>query len=92
VTYRYGSSKEALLARLKRVEGQVRGIARMVEDDKYCVEILDQISAATAGLEKVGLHLLSDHIKGCVKDAVATDRGDAQVEELVGVVERFIKS
>jgi len=92
MAYLYGDDKQAILARLKRVEGQVRGIARMVEEDTYCVDVLTQINAATAALEKVGVGLLSTHIRGCVRDAVATDKGDAKVDELVGVVERFLKT
>jgi DNA-binding FrmR family transcriptional regulator len=91
MTYAYGEEREALLRRLRRIEGQVRGIARMVEEDKYCVDILDQISAVRAALDKVGLHLMSDHIRGCVADAVATDQGSEKVEELVGVVEKFLR-
>lgn len=90
--YAYAQTKDQLLARLRRIEGQIRGIARMVESDEYCVDILTQITAVTGGLEKVGLHLLSDHIRGCVADAVATDQRQAKVDELVGVVERFLKT
>lgn len=90
--YLYGESKEAILRRLRRIEGQVRGLARMVEEDKYCIDVLDQISAATAGLEKVGLHMLSEHVRGCVRESVATDGGDQKVEELVGALERFLKT
>lgn len=92
MAYLYGEDKDALLARLRRIEGQIRGIARLVEQDTYCVDVLTQITAATSGLEKVGLHLLSTHIKGCVVDAVAADGGEAKVQELVGVVERFLKT
>jgi DNA-binding FrmR family transcriptional regulator len=92
VAYKYAEDRELLLNRLKRVEGQVRGIARMVEDDTYCVDVLTQISAAISALEKVGLHLLADHIRGCVTDAVAKGDGDQSVKELVGVVERFLKA
>lgn len=91
MAYPYGESKPALLRRLRRVEGQVRGIQRMVEDDKYCVDILGQISAVRGALDKVGLHLMSDHIKGCVVDAVGTEQKDEKVEELVDVVERFLR-
>ena len=91
MAYLYGEDKTALLRRLRRIEGQVRGVARMVEDDKYCVEILDQITAITSGLEKVGLHLLSDHIKGCVRQSVKAGE-DEKVTELVGAVERFLKA
>jgi len=92
VVYLYGESKEQLLSRLRKIEGQIRGVARMVEEDNYCVDILTQINAATGALEKVGLHLLSDHIRGCVRDAVDTPEEDAKVAELVGVVERFLKT
>ncbi len=81
-----------MLARLRRIEGQIRGIARMVDEDKYCVDIMNQISAVTAGLEKVGLHLLSDHIRGCVQEAVGAGDPEDKVDELVDVVERFIKA
>jgi DNA-binding FrmR family transcriptional regulator len=92
MAYAYAESKDQILARLRRVEGQVRGIARMVEEDTYCVDVLTQINAVTSALDKVGLQLLSSHIKGCVKDAVAADGGDEKVAELVGVVERFLKA
>lgn len=92
MAYRYAAGKDQLQARLRRIEGQVRGIARMVEEDAYCVDILHQISAVTSALEKVGLHLLSDHIKGCVRDAVAEGEGDEKVAELVGTVERFLRA
>ena len=88
----YTESKDALLARLRRIEGQIRGIARMVEDDTYCVDVLTQINAATSALEKVGLNLLSSHVKGCVADAMAHGHGDDKITELVGVVEKFLKS
>jgi DNA-binding FrmR family transcriptional regulator len=90
--YAYAETKDQLLARLKRVEGQIRGIARMVESDEYCVDILTQITAVNGALDKVGLHLLREHIKGCVADAVSTDQGPAKIDELVGVVERFLKT
>lgn len=92
MAYRYAEDKDELLNRLRRAEGQVRGIARMVEEDAYCVDVLTQISAAISALEKVGLHLLADHIRGCVSEAVATGEGEPKVQELVGVVERFLKA
>jgi len=93
-TMAYGSeeTREALLARLRRIEGQVRGVARMVEEDQYCVDILTQITAATRALDKVGVQLLSNHIRGCVRDAMTTPSGDEKVEELVDVMERFLKT
>ena len=81
----YAGQKPALLRRLRRVEGQVRGIERMIEDERYCVEILDQIAAARTALEQVGLRLLEEHARHCVRE------GRAEVEELMAAVERFAK-
>jgi DNA-binding FrmR family transcriptional regulator len=81
----YGYDKDALLRRLRRIEGQVRGIERMVEDERYCVDILDQIAAARTALERVGLRLLENHARHCVAG------GTADVEELMAAVERFSK-
>ncbi|HEX9776403.1 MAG TPA: metal-sensitive transcriptional regulator [Actinomycetota bacterium] len=90
--YQYASQREDLLKRLRRIEGQVRGIARMVEEDQYCVDVLNQIAAVNAALDKVGMSLLSDHIRGCVTDAVSSGGGEEKVDELVGVVGRFLKT
>lgn len=89
-----GKSKDELLTRLRRIEGQVRGIARMVEDDTYCIDVLTQVSAAVSALEKVGLKVVSDHVRGCVREAVASEgeAGDHHVAELVGALERFLKA
>ena len=66
------------LARLHKVEGQVRGISRMVEQDRYCIDVLTQISAATRALQEVALSLLDDHVRHCVSDAARRDPGDAE--------------
>ena len=81
----YVDDKDALLRRLRRIEGQVRGIERMVEDERYCVDILDQIAAARTALERVGLRLLENHARHCVRS------GEADVDELMAAVERFSK-
>lgn len=91
MAYLYAREKDDLLNRLRRIEGQVRGLARMVEQDKYCVDILTQISAVSSALDRVGLRLLDEHIRGCVADALASGDGEPKVEELVGVVERFLR-
>lgn len=83
--------KANLLARLKRIEGQVRGISRMVEEDQYCVDILVQIAAVKAALNKVGLVLLEDHTRGCVGRAIQNDQGEEAIDELMGVIMRFMK-
>jgi DNA-binding FrmR family transcriptional regulator len=83
----YTASKEQLLARLARIEGQVRGIARMLQEDRYCIDILTQISAIQAALDKVGLGLLDGHARVCMTDAEDTE---PQVEELMGAVGRML--
>lgn len=89
----YEADKKKLMARLRRIEGQVRGVQRMLESDQYCVDVLTQISSIIAATQKVGLIVLNDHMKGCVRQAVTTDReADAHVDELLLVVERFMKA
>ncbi len=85
----HGYDKDALLARLRRIEGQVRGIERMVEDDRYCIDVLTQIAAVQAALDKVALGLLDDHVRHCLVAADA--RGKAQLsDELMAAVGRFV--
>jgi len=86
----YSATKDQLLGRLKRIEGQVRGIEGMVESDRYCVDILTQISAAQAALDKVALGLLDDHAHHCVLGAAEDDR-DAKTEELMAAVGRLMR-
>ncbi len=86
----YGNDKQDLLVRLRRVEGQVKGIQRMIEDDRYCVDVLHQLSSVGAAIHKVATIILSDHIRGCVRDALSDDGGgDHHVEELISVIEAF---
>ena len=87
----YIGDKDALTARLKRIEGQVRGIERMVEDERYCIDILTQISAIQAALDKVALGLLDDHARHCLVGGHGgpTDP-DEQVKELMGAVGRLV--
>ena len=95
MTYGYVSDKEALVKRLHRIEGQVRGIERMVEDERYCIDILTQIGAVTTALEALALKLLDDHVKHCVADALASgDEGEAREksEELLAAVRRFVRT
>ncbi|MCL5677299.1 MAG: metal-sensitive transcriptional regulator [Firmicutes bacterium] len=83
--------KEDLLDRLKKIEGQVRGLQRMIEDNRYCVDILVQIAAVRAAVNRVGLSVLESHTRGCVADAIREDKGDEAVDELVDVLVKFIK-
>jgi DNA-binding FrmR family transcriptional regulator len=87
--YGYAIEKDDLLARLRRIEGQVRGLQRMVEDDKYCIDILTQVNSATAALRAVGLGLLDEHVRHCVKESIEQGAGDAKVDELLAAVARF---
>lgn len=87
----YAVDKAKLLARLRRIEGQVRGIGGMVEDDRYCIDILTQISAVISSLQSVGLVLLEDHIEGCVVNADPEDR-EERLQELNKAIARFTRS
>ncbi len=87
----YEEDKAKILKRLSRIEGQVRGVSRMVEEDKYCIDILTQISAIVASTRSVGLLLLQDHIRGCVVNA-APDEREATLDELNRAIGRFTRS
>jgi DNA-binding FrmR family transcriptional regulator len=83
--------KPALLKRLNRIEGQVRGVARMVEDDRYCVEVITQLAAVRAALDAVALHLLEDHTRGCVQSAIRSNRGEPAIGELMLLMRKFAR-
>jgi DNA-binding FrmR family transcriptional regulator len=85
----YQASKEEMLARFRRIEGQIRGISQMVEEERYCPEVLTQLSASIAALEKIGFILLRDHIGHCVVEDVGEGRGEASLDELITVIHRF---
>ena len=88
----YTASKEQLLNRLARVEGQVRGVARMVEEDRYCIDVLTQIAAIQAALEKIALGLVDSHVRVCMRDvSEATPDPEARIDELMGAVGRLVK-
>lgn len=87
----YSATKDQLKQRLRRVEGQVRGIERMVEDDRYCIDVITQISAIQAALDKVALGLLDDHAHHCVIGARDADLQDERTAELMGAVGRLMR-
>jgi CsoR family transcriptional regulator, copper-sensing transcriptional repressor len=92
--YGYAHNKDDYLTRLRRIEGQVRGLQRMVEDDKYCIDILTQVAAATRALQSVALGLLEEHLSHCVVDAI-TEGGDTaamKVREASEAIARLVKS
>jgi CsoR family transcriptional regulator, copper-sensing transcriptional repressor len=82
----YVEDKEAILKRLRRIEGQVRGLQRMVEEERYCIEVVTQVAAATTALERVAVELVGDHVRHCVAS------GEASVDELMGAVERLVRT
>ena len=86
----YIANKSPVQARLKRIEGQVRGIQGMVEDERYCIDVLTQIQAAEAALDKIALGLLDDHARNCMSGRVSSSKRDEQVEELMGAVGRLV--
>ena len=90
MTHGYVSEKDALIKRLHRIEGQVRGIERMVEDDRYCIDVLTQVTAIQAALDKVALELLTDHASHCVIGAAPGDQAE-RTEELMATVKRLLR-
>ncbi len=94
MAYGYAASKEDYLKRLRRVEGQVRGLQRMVDEDKYCIDILTQVSAATKALQAVAIGLLEDHLSHCVAEAIAEggDSATAKISEASDAIARLVRS
>jgi DNA-binding FrmR family transcriptional regulator len=88
----YSATKDQLSKRLRRIEGQVRGVERMVEDDRYCIDVLTQISAIQAALDKVALNLLDDHARHCLLgEGHGPGASDEQANELMGAVGRLMR-
>ncbi len=90
----YTQDKDAYLKRMRRIEGQVRGIAKMIEGDQYCIDVLTQVSAATKALEAVALGLLEEHLRHCVAQAVAEggDTAEQKVAEASAAIARLVRS
>ena len=90
----YAQDKDAYLKRMRRIEGQVRGIAKMIENDEYCIDVLTQVSAATKALQAVALGLLDEHLKHCVTQAVSEGGriGDDKIAEASAAIARLVKS
>lgn len=89
----YAANKDDLRRRLRRIEGQVRGLQRMVDEDTYCIDVLVQVSAATRALQGVALGLLDDHVRHCVRDAIEQgEDGEERITEAIAAIERLVKS
>lgn len=89
----YSANRDDLLARLRRIEGQVRGIQKMVDEDRYCIDVLTQISSATRALQGVANSMLDDHVRHCVRQAIddGAAAADEKIDEALGVIHRLIK-
>jgi DNA-binding FrmR family transcriptional regulator len=90
----YSIERDDYLRRLRRIEGQVRGLQRMIQDDEYCIDVLTQIASVTKALQSVGLGLLDEHFRHCVREAAEADgaEGDAKVHEAMDAVARLLRS
>ena len=90
VTNSYSGDKGRLLSRLNRIEGQIRGISRMIEDDRYCVDVLQQIASMQSAADAVAMILLENHVRGCVVDGLRSGKQE-RVDEVVGVIRKYLK-
>lgn len=88
----YGKDRDVLLARMSKIEGQARGISKMIEEDRYCPDIIQQLIALTSAAREVSFLLLDGHIHGCVTDAIRSGDGEETVQELIGVVRRAART
>ena len=90
----YSFSKDNYSARLKRIEGQVRGLQRMIDEDTYCIDVLTQITSVTKALQSVGVGLLDEHLRHCVQEAAAESQeaGDAKIDEATKAIARLLRS
>lgn len=84
-------NKEALIKRLNRIEGQVRGVTKMIEEDRYCVDVLNQISALQSALDAVAMRLLENHTHGCMQGAIKSGKGNTAINELMVVLRKFAR-
>ena len=85
------NDKDAIIKRLKRIEGQVKGIQKMVEEERYCVDILTQISAIRSAINKVGSIILENHMKGCVSQSIKEGDSEEMINELMKTIDKFVK-
>lgn len=88
----YAKDKQDLLRRLTKIEGQARGIRKMVEEDRYCADVLQQIAALKSAADGVAMLLLEDHLSGCTADAIRAGDGEGHVREVVDIVRRFVRT
>jgi DNA-binding FrmR family transcriptional regulator len=89
--YRYTKDKSSLLARMRKIEGQAKGIQRMIEEDRYCIDIVQQLSSLSAATDEVSLLVLQGHIEGCVADAIREEHGEGHIRELMETIRKAMK-
>lgn len=89
--YRYSKDKSSLLARMRRIEGQAKGIQQMIDEDRYCIDIVQQLTALSAAADEVSLLILESHIEGCVTDAIREQHGEEHIKELMGTIRKAMK-
>jgi|TARA_B100002003_G_C13980609_1_gene474244 DNA-binding FrmR family transcriptional regulator len=89
--YRYVQDKSSLLARMKKIEGQAKGVQQMLEEDRYCIDVVQQLTALSAAADEVALLILQGHIEGCVTDAIQDQHGEAHIKELMETIRRAMK-
>ena len=91
VDYPYTQEKKALVTRMRRIEGQAKGIEKMIEEGRYCIDIVQQINALSSAADEVALIVLQNHIEGCVTDAIREKRGDDYIKELIATIRKAMK-
>jgi DNA-binding FrmR family transcriptional regulator len=89
--YRYAEDKASLVKRLRKIEGQAKGVQEMIEEGRYCIDIVQQLSALSAAADEVALLVLENHIEGCVADAIREERGEEHIQELMRTIRKAIK-
>ena len=89
--YRYAKDKDSLLTRMRKIEGQCRGVQAMIEDGRYCIDIVQQLTALAAAIDEVSLLILESHIEGCVTNAIRGEQGEAHIRELMQTVRKAMK-
>ena len=89
--YRYAKDKSSLLTRMKKIEGQAKGIQRMIEEERYCIDIVQQLTALSAAVEEASLLILENHIEGCVADAIRGQGGEVHIKELMETIRKAVK-
>ncbi len=89
--YRYAKDKEAIFARMKKIQGQARGIEQMIENDRYCIDIVQQLTALSSAADEVSMLMLENHIEGCVAEAIRAEHGEAHIQELMKTIRKAVK-